>query len=163
MNECRIFKNNIFFSISIDVNLLHISNMSKMDFIQESDLCPFVPPVKEAKHEYWLFFRVFMFLPGENMACTIQQPYSLVCDDFIFFRIPELGPQIRMLIPPPSKSYSGTATAPRFKNAAITPTVRAVPWNFGREVEDSHLQLYQRYTLLQSSVLSICPLTTALK
>ncbi|XP_060602021.1 uncharacterized protein LOC132755219 [Ruditapes philippinarum] len=61
-------------------------------------------------------------------------------------RIPELSPQIRMLVPPP-KSFKSTspysATAPRFKNAAITPTVRAVPWNMGREIDDSHLQLYQ--------------------
>lgn len=61
-------------------------------------------------------------------------------------RIPELGPQVRMLVPPP-KSYQGGSPfpqpGPRFKNAAITPTVRSVPWTLSRELNDSHLQLYQ--------------------
>ncbi|XP_053385974.1 uncharacterized protein LOC123539269 isoform X2 [Mercenaria mercenaria] len=61
-------------------------------------------------------------------------------------RIPELSPQIRMLVPPP-KSYASPSPyqtpAPRFKNAAITPTARSVPWHLGRDIDDSHLQLYQ--------------------
>lgn len=105
-------------------------------------------PVRE-RGEYTI---LSMFLRGVALISNC----ILLCLMILFFygctfRIPELGPQIRMLVPPPSKSYSGasvfSATAPRFKNAAITPTVRAVPWKIGREVEDSHLQLYQRYTL----------------
>lgn len=60
-------------------------------------------------------------------------------------RIPELSPQIRVLIPPPKpyvQSCRTPVTAPRFKQAAITPCCRSVPWTLSTPVDDSHLQLY---------------------
>ncbi|XP_052237309.1 uncharacterized protein LOC127848739 isoform X2 [Dreissena polymorpha] len=58
-------------------------------------------------------------------------------------RIPELGPQVRMLIPPSKLQAShvqAPSKTPRFKNAAITPSVRSLAWNADRP-EDVHLHL----------------------
>ncbi|KAL4217255.1 hypothetical protein ACF0H5_023706 [Mactra antiquata] len=60
-------------------------------------------------------------------------------------RIPELGPQIRTLLPQGSPGPY-TSPAPRFKNAAITPTVRSVPWCVERgQHDEGHLQFFQSH------------------
>ncbi|XP_052812529.1 uncharacterized protein LOC128240076 isoform X2 [Mya arenaria] len=58
-------------------------------------------------------------------------------------RIPELGPQVRMLVAPARTPVGGQypRATPRFKQAAITPTVRSVPWNVGRG-DTHHIHLY---------------------
>lgn len=62
-------------------------------------------------------------------------------------RVPELGPQIKVLMPPP-KNYlqqyrNNTANAPKFKRAAITPSIRSLPWNLGGDIDDP--QLYRSH------------------
>lgn len=62
-------------------------------------------------------------------------------------RIPELGPQIRVLMPPP-KNYlqqlrNQTSSGPKFKSAAITPSTRSLPWNLGCDIDDP--QVYRSH------------------
>lgn len=60
-------------------------------------------------------------------------------------RIPELGPQIRMLLPPlrsyPKNLHSDHGVS--CKQAATTSRVPTLPLNTSPEMKDSHLQLYQ--------------------